>query len=140
MDKSIRIKILLSGCAALILALFSCSQSSTDPDNNGFNFPDSNLSYSLHIRPIFLTDCSSGGNCHQTTVQAGGLDLETLSPTFISNSPNVIVPTSAQASLLYQLLFVDVGNIRRMPLDRGRLEDPKINAIGKWIDEGANIN
>lgn len=138
MSKSIRIKILLSGVVGLILVLFSCSKSGSGPDENGFNFPDSNLSFSQHIRPIFLADCATGGICHQTAVQAGGLDLETLSPTFLSNSANVVVPFNAQASLLYQLLFLDANGIPRMPLDRARLDDAKINAIGTWIDEGAN--
>ena len=108
----------------------------TDPGDE--NFPDSNLSFTTHIQPIFFDYCSANGACHQTAIQAGGLDLESDLPTFIGNSGQVVIPNRKDLSLLYELLYQQVGTISRMPQDRGSLSDAKIKAIGTWIDEGAN--
>jgi len=100
-------------------------------------YPDSMLSYTQHIRPIFLDNCVQG-NCHGG-FRAGRLDLETDPPNFQSNSGLVVIPFSKTNSLLYILLFVSDSGIPRMPLDRiSGLLDAEKTAIGTWIDEGAN--
>ena len=103
-------------------------------------FPESDLSFSLHIRPIFMQSCAFSGECHTGANPPNGLNLADPSPTFISDSPNVIVPFSASQSLLYQVLFEPVNNIRRMPLRGAALSDARTTAIGTWINEGALLN
>ncbi|NIW79911.1 MAG: hypothetical protein GWN16_10825, partial [Calditrichae bacterium] len=107
-------------------------------NDNGFNLPDSNLSFNQHIRPIFLQDCAAIGNCHGSTAQAGGLDLENNPPNFNSNYGLVVINFNKEQSLLYLLLFSSREGRSRMPPDQAPLAEEKIEAIGTWIDEGAN--
>jgi hypothetical protein len=119
-----------------ISLLSNCSKNSTEPDR--FNFPDSNLSFSRHIRPIFEENCTSSG-CHAMVNPAAGLDLETPAPTFMSNDGPVVFPFDAEHSILY--LIIDVGyNGIRMPLNGNYLDKEQIQAIKTWINEGAIIN
>lgn len=127
--------LLLALTAMLYLA---CEGDSNVTDPGDENLPDSNLSFTTHIQPIFLGNCAASGACHQTAILAGGLDLESNSPTFIGNSGQVVIPNRKDLSLLYELLFQRSGTIPRMPQDRASLSDAKIRAIGTWIDEGAN--
>lgn len=112
-------------------------------DNSGTNpqapqFPDSNLSFSQHIRPIFLNNCVDPG-CHSVASRAGGLDLETNPPNFLSESGAVVIPGDPLSSILYLVLFDSFNNIRRMPPDRPLFESER-TAIGTWIREGARTD
>ena len=127
----------------VLLAGFNSCKSETGPENMEQDvYPDSNLSYSQHIRPIFLSDCSSTiANCHQSAVRAGGLDLESDPPDFHSNNGLMVIPSLSSQSYLYTLLFGPEPSIgaRRMPPPEysSSLSEGKIRAIGTWIDEGA---
>ncbi len=116
-----------------IVLLWGCKGTT---DNNGMVLPEKNLSYSQHIRPIFMENCIEA-NCHNSKDLAGGLDLETAFPTFMSNSGQVVVPEDPEHSLLFQLLINRVGEIPRMPLNRPPLPESYIRAIETWIAEGA---
>ncbi len=130
-------KIIISSSFLLTLILFSCGGDNTGTGPGNIAFPDSNLSFTQHIRPIFLDNCVQG-NCHGG-FRAGGLDLESDPPDFQSNSGLVVIPFSKTNSLLYILLFVSDNGIPRMPPDRiSGILDAEITAIGTWIDEGAN--
>lgn len=127
----------------LFSALISC-KSSTEANNNDNQtvYPDSGLSFSQHIRPIFIQDCATIGGCHQTATQAGGLDLETDPPSFLADHGLVVIAFSSTSSNLYLVLFDQLPGVsRRMPppnVSVSGLEDAKIKAIGTWISEGAN--
>ncbi|MGH1363231.1 MAG: hypothetical protein ACRBF0_06715 [Calditrichia bacterium] len=131
------LRLLISGLTVVILAQFnSCSgdgSTNVDPEN----FPDSNLSWNLHIRPILQDNCAVSG-CHDSGTQQNGLDLQADPPTFQSNNRLVVVPFSRTTSFLYAILFQETDGIPRMPKERGALSDAKVTAIGTWIDEGAN--
>ncbi len=116
----------------------NCSKDSTEPEQE-IVFPDSNLSFSKHIHPLFLKDCAAGGNCHQSIDPAAGLDLETSNPNFINNKgEKVVIPGDPENSLLFQVL---VGAASPpMPYRRPPLEEKKILAIRTWIAEGARID
>ncbi|MEL6821329.1 MAG: hypothetical protein AAFP70_06200 [Calditrichota bacterium] len=133
----ITLRLLISGLTVLILAQFaSCSgdgSTNVEPEN----FPESDLSWNLHIRPILQDNCAVPG-CHDSGTKQNGLDLQQDPPTFQSNTRLVVVPFSRTTSFLYALLFTETDGIQRMPKDRGALSDAKVNAIGTWIDEGAN--
>ncbi|RMF55256.1 MAG: hypothetical protein D6748_15405 [Calditrichaeota bacterium] len=133
------VRIIISGITLILLGFFiGCGKDTTNPDNPNEQYPTSNLSYSQHIRPIFLQDCAAVGVCHQSSMKAGGLDLEKDPPDFQGEHGLVVIPFSASNSLLYEVLFQNVENIRQMPPERPALSSAKINAIGTWINEGAN--
>lgn len=139
MSKSIIIK----HCSSIIIAfliiflMLSCNKNTTAPEN--FNFPDSNLSFSRDIHPIFRDNCILSG-CHESVNPAGELDLETMAPTFNSVNGPVVYPLDADHSILYLLLNGEYNGISRMPLNRGPLAPKQIQAIKTWINEGALIN
>lgn len=140
-----RMFFLLSALSLLLVFLAgfnSCKNETAPEDGNQDVYPDSNLSYSQHIRPIFLSDCSSSiASCHQSAARAGGLDLEVDPPNFQGNNGPVVVPYVANQSLLYILLFGPdpLTGVGRMPPPEysSSLSEAKIKAIGTWINEGA---
>lgn len=127
----------------LFSGLSSC-KSSTEANNNNNQtvYPDSGLSFSQHISPIFIQDCATISGCHQSASHAGGLDLETDPPSFLADHGLAVIPFRADLSNLYLVLFDQVPGVsRRMPppdVSISGLEDSKIKAIGAWINEGAN--
>jgi hypothetical protein len=142
-----RIFFLNFGVSVLVIlfsVLTSC-KSSTEANNNGQTvYPDSGLSYSQHIRPIFIEDCATISGCHQSASHAGGLDLETDPPipSFPGEDGPTVIAFSPSLSNLYLVLFDQVPGVSpRMPptnVSVSGLEDSKIKAIGTWISEGAN--
>ncbi len=128
-----------------ILPIFLCSlalscskKESTEPET--FEYPESNLSFSMHIHPIFIQDCTDISGCHQSNNPAAGLDLATTTPTFVSNKRQVVFPNDADNSPLYRVLLDNYLDMPRMPYLRAQLPNEKIKAIKTWINEGANIN
>ena len=83
----------------LSLLLPNCGKETTEPEP--VVYPDSNLSFNEHIHPIFLGNCATSG-CHESVSPARGLDLETLTPSFISVNGPMIIPFNASQSRLYQ--------------------------------------
>ncbi len=116
----------------------SCT-SGTAPEQQ-FNYPDSNLSFREHIRPIFLSSCANQQGCHISSDPAGLLDLETDRPTFTGQSGLDVVPFNPEQSLLYRLLLREEAGIPRMPLNQPLLPEAQIQAIRQWIKEGASVD
>lgn len=134
-----QLKILISVILYILLAFFlSCSGDKTAPDQPGQQFPESELSYTLDIRPIFLRDCASFGACHQSASRAGGLDLATDLPDFMGNSGLAVIPTYPEQSNLFNVLLGPVPLVaRQMPPEPPFLTENEITAIRTWIQEGA---
>ena len=120
-----------------IIVLQQCKKNTTQSEE--FVYPDSNLSFIEHIQPIFQRDCATSG-CHTTTSPQNGLDLETLTPTFLSSNGPVVIAFDADQSRLFRVLLTEYMGISRMPKGRGPLSTAKISAIRTWINEGAIIN
>lgn len=135
--------LIISVLGVFFLILAGCKDSGSSNEGDQDIYPDSMLSYSRHIRPIFLENCAMPGGCHHSSIKDGGLDLETDPPNFQGNHGPVIQPLSSTQSRLFLLLFnEEPGVSRRMPPPEYStyLSDPKIKAIGTWIDEGAIPN
>lgn len=121
----------------MFAALSSCKDSITDSDQPiNLVFPDSNVSYSQHVEPLFQQGCAFG-QCHGSST-AGGLNLESPSYSKLISRPGLVVSRESNNSLLVQRLD---GRLQpRMPLNRTPLNQNQINGIKKWIDEGAANN
>ena len=138
--KNALLKLLISGIWVLTFTItLSCSGDGDPTEPGESRFPAKDLSYSLHIQPIFSQNCSFAP-CHDSGTRVGGLDLQSEPLNFLSNSGLVVLPFSRTQSLLYELLFQSTQNISRMPPSSARLADDEIEAIGQWIDEGALPN
>ena len=121
-----------------VTLIFSCKDSATDPGQPiNIAFPDSNVSYSQYLEPLFQQGCAFS-SCHGTASQ-GGLNLESPSYSKLMNhQPRLVVSTEGNNSLLVQRLD---GRVQpQMPFNRTALTQNQINGIKKWIDEGAINN
>ena len=122
----------------LISVFFSqCSKDTTEPTQ--IVYPDSNLSFNQHIYPILSSNCATSG-CHESVNPAKGLDLETLTPSFISVNGPVVIPFDAPQSRLYRLTISSDMGTPRMPLNRAPILTSQVEALRIWINEGAIIN
>jgi len=123
--------------AQILVALSSCKDTITDPDQPiNVVFPDSIVSYSQHVEPLFQQGCAFG-QCHGSA-SAGSLNLESPSYNKLLSRPGLVVSRESNNSVLVQRLD---GRLQpRMPLNRTQLTQNQINGIKKWIDEGAANN
>lgn len=124
--------------SCLFLFFLSCGKDAlTDPGE--IDFPEKDLSFSKHIRPILLNKCVFSG-CHSSGSKANGLDLQKNPPVFQSASGQVVIPFNAAQSLLFVLLSKSTDGISRMPIGASPLSGAVIKAIKTWIDEGADVS
>ncbi|MBI4282671.1 MAG: c-type cytochrome [Chloroflexi bacterium] len=94
------------------------------------------VSFSRDIQPIFKARCLG---CHGT-LGLGGLDLSSYDAIFSTgNRAPVVIPESAQGSVLYRSLRGGADGISSMP-PGPPLSEEQIEAIGRWIDQGALEN
>jgi hypothetical protein len=121
-----------------LLEIQSCKDTINEP-NQPINivFPDSNVSFSQHVEPLFQQGCVFS-SCHGTA-SAGGLNLEAPAYSKLMNhQPRLVVSMSSDNSLLVQRLD---GRVQpQMPLNRTPLNSNQIKGIRRWIDEGALNN
>ena len=125
----------------LILIIFSftliiaqsCDDSITSSDINNIVMPDSGVSYSIHIAPVFEVKCVP---CHNDQRSNGGVNLSSWSN--VVRDPSIVFPGSDSTSIL-------VWSIERYPSVAPMppsewLSRNHINGIRTWIREGAQNN
>lgn len=137
-----RIAVLLSLIVVAIWLLFLLGCEDENPvSDEGSNiiFPDSGVSYSQHVEPLFQQRCALSG-CHAGSSPTAGLNLTTPSYHNLVNNhqPRLVTSGEPQNSLLVQRLDGTIG--QRMPLNRQALTPNQINGIRKWIQEGVPNN
>ena len=105
---------------------------------NDLKIPDSNVSYSQHIQPLFNKACATSG-CHDDITMADGISLTTWSGT--TADPSVVFPGEPDNSKLVWAIEGRAG-IPAMPPPGypAYLTENQINGIKTWIDEGAKNN
>jgi hypothetical protein len=99
-------------------------------------FPPNNVSYELHVQPLFDQACALSG-CHDGGVHESPLKLTSYGEA-VFQIPGVVVPGNPENSTLVLRIEGRVG--QRMPLNRNPLNDNQINGIRAWIAEGAQNN
>ena len=119
--------------ASLILFAQSCDDSLTSTEVDNIVMPDSNVSYSLHIAPVFEFRCVQ---CHNSSRKEAGLDLSSWSTATID--PSIIARGSDSTSILVWT----IEGLPPYPLmpPTGRMVDNHIDGIRTWIREGALNN
>ena len=131
--KFYKIYFLLTICT-LILFAQSCDDSLTSTEVDNIVMPDSNVSYSKHIAPVFEVKCVP---CHNNNGRKeAGLDLSSWSSATLD--PSIIARGSDSTSIL---VFTIEGfpPYTLMP-PYGKLVDNHIQGIRTWIREGALNN
>jgi len=99
-------------------------------------FPPNNVSYDLHVQPLFDQTCALSG-CHDRGTNQSPLKLTSHGET-VFLIPGVVVPGNPENSTL--VLRIEGRVSQRMPLNRNPLNDNQINGIRTWIVEGAQNN
>jgi hypothetical protein len=127
--------VLLPFAIVIALAIPSCKDER--PNTSGYLLPDSNLSYSRDIDPLFAQTCL-GSQCHSGSTPAQGLNLEPPSYSKLQYYvPQLVVPRDTNSLLLQ---YLDGRIFPRMPSNQNPLTPNQINGIKQWIKEGANSN
>lgn len=120
--------------AASTLTMIGCVDNGVITDPLDIVFPESNVSYSQHVQPLFDLSCATSG-CHDGFTQAGGLRLETYADLF--QKPGMVRPNdSTRSTLRLALRGVTVLHPRIEPL----LSENQVRGVAIWIQEGASNN
>jgi len=119
--------------ALMVIIAQSCDDSLTSTDIDNLVMPDSNVSYSRHVAPVFEVKCVP---CHNSQRSEAGLDLS--SWVNATRDPTIIFPGSDSTSIL-------VFTIERIPPYAPMppyewLQRNHIIGIRTWIREGAQNN
>ena len=120
-----------------ILTLSSCKDTQEGPSKD-IVFPDSNVSFSQHVGPLFQQKCATA-LCHGSTNPASGLNLEYPSYQALLNRPGLVVQHDGSHSTLIQYLN-GTFEPRMPPANFPQLNQNQISGVKKWIDEGAMNN
>lgn len=126
----------------IILVLFisffiiACDDTITNQDVDNRIIPSSNVSFSLHIYPVFQVKCFS---CHGNGIYEAGLDL-TLRSRFVDG--RIVVPGDTLTSILvWRIDRPPRAGFNPMPPEfMPQLTPNQIRSIKIWIAEGALDN
>jgi hypothetical protein len=121
---------------AAVLLVPSCKDQKGN--TSSLVLPDSNLSYSRDIEPLFAQTCL-GSQCHSGTAPAKGLDLTPPSySSLMYHNPMLVVGGAPNNSLLVQRLDGTIPPV--MPTNQNPLTSNQIRGVKQWIKEGAKNN
>lgn len=113
-----------------------CKDSVTASDVDNRIIPDSNVSYSTDLQPVFNLKCTNAG-CHEDAARAGGISLTTCANT--KEDPSVVFPGEPDNSRLIWAIE-GIGNYPMPPIGYPPLTTNQIKGIRTWIKEGAECN
>ncbi len=122
---------------AIVAALTVLSCKDEKASTSGFILPDSNLSYSRDVDPLFAQTCL-GSQCHSGSTPAKELNLEP--PSFSKlyyYVPQLVLPRDTNSLLLQ---YLDGRLFPIMPSSQYPLTPNQIHGVKQWIKEGAKDN
>jgi hypothetical protein len=124
-----------------ILCIFtslSCKDQTNQNLTSNIVFPDSLVSFSKQVEPLFQQTCVAAG-CHGGSQPAANLNLQTdVWHSLIDYLPPIVIPKNAATSLL--ILRIEGRIAPQMPLRSQPLTANQITGVKRWIDEGAKPN
>ncbi len=115
---------------------FNCKDTVTGDDLDNRVIPDSDVSYTKHIQPVFDLKCNSSG-CHNDESRAGSISLTSYVNT--TSDLSVVFPGQPQNSRL-AVAIQPSTSIPMPPAAYPQLTQNQINGIITWIKEGAKNN
>lgn len=121
----------------LLLPLFYSCDDTVNPLY--YDIPESNVSYSKHIQPLFNLKCTNSG-CHDDQTRAGNLSLTSYGNT--TADLQIVVPYHPENSVLVWAIEgrIPAGFMPPPTAPVAPLTDNQINGIKTWIKEGARAN
>lgn len=123
--------------AAFIVVIFysGCKDTITNTDINKVVIPDSNVSYSKYIQPLFNVKCIS---CHGNGTIKGGVNLTSCSEA--TADPSIVFPGEPQNSILVWAIEGNPATSPMPPIGYPTLNQNQIQGVKTWIKEGAQCN
>ncbi|MDR3668921.1 MAG: hypothetical protein P4L35_18990 [Ignavibacteriaceae bacterium] len=123
---------------SILVIQFGCKDSITASDVDSRVMPQSNISFTVDLAPVFQLKCSNSG-CHDDGTMAGGLSLTTC--VNAKSDPGVIAPFSSKTS---RIVWAIEGQAGIQPMPPVGVNKPftseQDRGLKKWIDEGAKCN
>jgi hypothetical protein len=121
-----------------LMALFGCKDDIGNPKGPTVVFPDSNVSYTQHVQPLFYQSCNFAG-CHDDSQPPSRLKLTTYYNLMYPETGHIVVERGRpDQSILVLRIEGLLGE--RMPSKGDTLNSNQINGIRRWILEGAKNN
>jgi Planctomycete cytochrome C len=118
----------------LSFVFFACDDTLTSTDIDKVIIPDSNVSYSQYIAPLFEVKCVT---CHDGSSNSNQPNLSNFS--FVDGY--YVVPTEPDNSVLVYAIQGNIAGFPLMPPGGYRaLNDNQVKGVRTWILEGANNN
>jgi hypothetical protein len=129
--------LIMTSTVFIVLLSQNCKDTITSNDVDNMVIPDSGVSYSQHIAPVFNAKCV---NCHGVGTTEAGLDLTTWSGT-VAN-PSIVFPGEPDNSSLVWSIEGRPGFPAMPPVGSPYtpLNQNQINGVRIWIAEGALNN
>ncbi|MFC2103506.1 c-type cytochrome domain-containing protein [Bacteroidota bacterium] len=123
-------------CIILISGYVGCDDTLTPNDVDNRVIPDSNVSFSKDISPVFELKCIS---CHGNGRYDASLDLTNPSR-FVDGL--IVVPGTPETSILVWRIDPKYGTDPMPPINSAYLPltQNQIRGVVTWIDEGAKNN
>jgi hypothetical protein len=118
----------------VVCLVLGCGKDSNSTGSSDIVFPESNISYSQSVQPLFYQKCAFVG-CHDDQSTAGNLSLT--SYTALTARSGIVIPGNSNNSILAQK--IDGRSPHFGPI-AVTLTANQISGIKKWIDEGAKNN
>ena len=131
-------KMLIVLVAAASVLVNSCDDTVSAEDIDNRVIPDSDVSFTTDLLPVFNLKCSTG-HCHNSSYMAGGYSMETWSSVV---QAGIVNPGSPETSRLVWRIDAKFG-YELMPPVGGSivpLTENQVRGIYTWIAEGANNN
>jgi hypothetical protein len=121
----------------ITFTLIDCDNAVNSNDIDNVVIPDSNVSYSQYIQPVFNIKCV---NCHGVGITEANLDLTTWSGTIAD--PSVVFPGEPENSKLVWTIEGRAGFPPMPPIGSPYLPltENQIKGVRTWILEGAKNN
>lgn len=118
----------------LLLAgvVVACDTGITEPTD--VVFPESNVSYTRHVQPLFDVSCNFSG-CHNTTDRAGNLSLASYFD--LIGRAGMVIPGDSARSLLVQ---VTSGRQPHSTNLSYIISSAHARGVAVWVEEGALNN
>lgn len=119
---------------SIVLTLYNCSENISN--NQEVVFPDSNVSYLIHVQPFLKFTCGLS-NCHNEYYKAADVVLTDYFSLFTSYGGALVFPYKPDQSALIKIL--EGMEVHLTPI-YFRINSNQKRGMRQWILEGAKNN
>jgi hypothetical protein len=132
-----KFRLILAVTAFISLGMFGCNGGNTNNDISKIVFPDTDVSYNTHVRPVIAANCALS-NCHGVVTGPNAAPMYDYY-TLVQDTRNlgVVWPGQPEASTLVRVIEYTQMHY---PNYTWNINANQRAGIRKWITEGAKNN